>query len=119
MTVTMNHHTARVSGDAHRARLTAELHAQLAEARKLLAETRLRCATMLTAACEEADDVVTGARRTAHRILSDAHEQAGIDVRENRPNAFSDLWDESEATDRVDDFFAGMAEREAAEVFSA
>ncbi|MEM7093382.1 MAG: hypothetical protein AAF567_10300 [Actinomycetota bacterium] len=98
-------------------RRAADVRSHLSEAEVLLAETRIVCRDLITAAEHEAASIVEDARAAANRIIADARAQTGdIDVRER--STFSKLWESSDDHGGVDSFFRTIPERSARDVYN-
>lgn len=73
---------------------------------------------LLSAARSQAEEILAEARENAHRILQDAKGQiTGIDERARESSSFSAMWDSAHDGVEIEDFFAGMSERRADDVF--
>jgi len=73
---------------------------------------------ILAQADDQAEVILATARENAHRIIQDAEGQAtGIDERVRDSTSFSTMWDSAHEGSGIEDFFAGMKERNANEVF--
>ena len=70
----------------------------------------------------EAEQIRNEAREAARRMIADARGQvAEIEARESKSKSFSAMWDSADekADEQVNDFFAGMDDRDADEIFNS
>ena len=111
---------------AQRAQVTDDAHSELVEqpgrnrSTELVATAEDRVEDMLASAQAEAEQIRMEAREAAQRMIMEARSQAtAIDGVSESSRAFSDMWETSDEHIDADQFFAGLEEREADDVFNA